>query len=200
MNVRSAAATLLLVMPACSAVSHQHEVFAIQPLGHVPQAKLEAVSNSIAELYKLKSTILPEFQPPDSAYVWERDRYDANDLLSFLYDRTDTRFTKVLGVTSADIGVDRDGERASGIMGIADLGDRTAIVSLHRLAYGGADVSLQTKRLVRVANHELGHLLGLPHCNHVRCLMQDAHGVVATVDRSTGKPCVNCSIKLMTGR
>lgn len=188
------------LLPSCSGTPRRNASFAIQPLGHVPRDKIETVQNRIAETYKMRGTILPEVRAPSSAYVRERDRYDADDLLSFLDDQTDERFTKVLGVIVSDIGVDRDGERASGIMGIADLNDRTAVVSLHRLSYGGADAALQTERLVRVATHETGHLLGLPHCTHSRCLMQDARGAVATIDASTGRLCFRCLLRLKTKR
>jgi archaemetzincin len=39
------------------------------------------------------------------------------------------------------------------------------------------------ERLAKVAVHELGHTLGLPHCPNVGCLMEDAEGRVATCDR-----------------
>ncbi len=140
--------------------------------------------------------LLPAAAPPPAAYVRERGRYDADDLLVFLEEKTDARFTKVLGIIAADIGIDRNGERASGIMGIADLDERVAVVSLHRLRYGAADENLQTERLARVAAHELGHTFGLPHCMTSRCLMNDARGAVATIDASTGRPCWRCKTRL----
>jgi archaemetzincin len=35
---------------------------------------------------------------------------------------------------------------------------------------------------MKVAVHEIGHTLGLPHCPTTGCLMEDAGGKVATVD------------------
>ena len=45
---------------------------------------------------------------------------------------------------------------------------------------GGASEALVRERLWKVAIHELGHTLGLPHCPNNGCLMQDAHGTVKT--------------------
>lgn len=200
MSLRHSMVGGALLLSACAGTQRSVGCFAIQPLGHVPREKIEAVQAGITKLYKVPVTVLPEVKPPASAYVHERDRHDADDLLSFLYDHTDSRFTKVVGVIASDIGVDRDGERASGIMGIADLDDRTAVVSVHRQAYGQASERLQTERLIRLANHETGHLFGLPHCPHSRCLLQDANGAVATIDASTGQPCWRCRIKLKARR
>ena len=46
------------------------------------------------------------------------------------------------------------------------------------------------QRTVKTATHALGHALGLPHDDSVAgCMMNDAHGTVASVDAETGAPC-----------
>jgi archaemetzincin len=54
------------------------------------------------------------------------------------------------------------------------------------------DKALFCDRVTRVAIHELGHTMGLPHCSESKtCIMQDAASSVKTVDRSTSL-CAGC--------
>ncbi len=60
------------------------------------------------------------------------------------------------------------------------------MISLFRLRRGMRDDALLLHRVVSTAIHEVGHTLGLAHCTEPRCVMNDAHGTVVTVDNSTG--------------
>ncbi len=41
--------------------------------------------------------------------------------------------------------------------------------------------------------HELGHTLGLSHCDSERCVMNDAHGSIRPVDATDGRFCDHCA-------
>jgi archaemetzincin len=47
-------------------------------------------------------------------------------------------------------------------------------------------------RLQKVAIHEVGHTLGLPHCKDKKCLMTDAKGKAKNIDGAQTKFCSNC--------
>jgi archaemetzincin len=72
------------------------------------------------------------------------------------------------------------------------LGGQQAVISLHRLAG-------KNSRLQNVSVHEMGHLLGLKHCTGPkdnRCVMRDAEGSGAAVDRCSLDFCSACAKKL----
>ncbi|MEI6178360.1 MAG: matrixin family metalloprotease, partial [Verrucomicrobiota bacterium] len=53
------------------------------------------------------------------------------------------------------------------------------------------------ERLRKVAEHEVGHVMGLDHCPQAGCVMADAEGSISTVDGETGEFCKDCSTKRM---
>jgi len=90
----------------------------------------------------------------------------------------------VIGVTTADISTTKGEHEDWGIFGLARISGRVCVVSTHRLRARGAGEERFLKRLSTVARHEVGHTLGLRHCATVGCIMEDAKGSVATVDRA----------------
>jgi archaemetzincin len=75
---------------------------------------------------------------------------------------------------------------------------RSCIVSTHRLdprVYGEADMqkaaSLFRDRLAKEAIHEVGHCLGLPHCEDKKCVMAFSDSIEG-VDSKGNALCGNC--------
>lgn len=82
------------------------------------------------------------------------------------------------------------------VFGLAKLGGQTGIVSIHRLNnifYGlPEEKELLTERTVKEIIHELGHLLGLKHCDNYKCVMTSST-VVEELDIKSAKYCNNCT-------
>ena len=115
-----------------------------------------------------------------------RQRYRAEKILEFLYSLRTDKIDKIVGLTSSDISTTKDPYDDWGIFGMAFINGSTCVVSTFRLGEGKVDTVLFHERLKKVIAHEVGHILGLPHCPTPGCLMQDAQGRIATIDGSDG--------------
>lgn len=62
------------------------------------------------------------------------------------------------------------------------------VVSTYRM--GGSQESV-----VKVAIHELGHSLKLPHCNNTFCVMTAGDGTAKNLDKSSRYLCNSCKQK-----
>lgn len=98
----------------------------------------------------------------------------------------------VLGITDADCYADQ----LNFVFGIADLGAGTAIISLARLRTG-ASRSTFIARAMKEIFHELGHAVGLEHCDNRRCVMSFSNSVVEADAKGEGL-CAACLQRLRT--
>ncbi|MCU0849449.1 MAG: hypothetical protein MUD12_16325 [Spirochaetes bacterium] len=167
---------------------------AVQPLGPVDADALDAVKNGILSAYRVRVEVRTPLPLPRPAYYDKAKRYRAEKLLDFLesLDGCD----KIIGLTSADISTTKGSIPDWGIFGLGTMGGRACVVSTFRLGRGNVPRGHFLARLVKVANHELGHTFGLDHCPVKGCLMEDAKGTIRTVDGESGAPCAGCRKKI----
>lgn len=154
-------------------------------LGRFPGDLLSAIERGLHEELQVRVHATRRHGLPRSAYYPPRKRYRAEKLLDFMLRRAPQQ--NQLGLTSVDISTTKGKHRDWGIFGLALLSDRVAVISTHRLHRQARDEAHFRFRVVSTAVHEVGHMLGLNHCTEHRCVMNDAHGSIRTVDRSTGR-------------
>jgi len=110
-----------------------------------------------------------------------------------------------LGLTSKDISVTKRDDSGNikkpeykyqdwGIMGLAYCPGESCVVSTFRIKHKNKTVYFD--RLKKVAVHEFGHNLGLPHCPNKKCVMTDAVESVKTIDNAKLKLCNDCAGKI----
>lgn len=171
-------------------------IVAIQPLGGVDPTLVHAVAERIEHTFAVDAIVLPVKPLPEAAFYRPRMRFRGERVIDWLEAAKPPQVSAILGLMSRDLSVTKGHVYDWGVMGVASPARAIGLVSTHRLGRHRASASLVTLRACQVAVHELGHSLGLPHCRAPRCIMNDAQGGIAPVDRSSGKFCPSCRSKL----
>jgi len=132
---------------------------------------------------------------PDRAYDSQRRQYRAENFLPPLARWRRQQDDLVLGLTAVDLFV----PRLNFVFGLAEPGQGTAVVSVARLDprffQQPPDPALREERALKEAVHELGHLLGLPHCRDPRCIMFFSN-TLADTDRKGPGFCPACRAQI----
>jgi archaemetzincin len=166
---------------------------AVQPLGDIDPSSIDLVRSALSETFGIRSaTKLAALPLPKSAFYEPGRRYRAERLLVYLDKIRAGRFTKIVGLTSVDISTTKGSYEDWGIFGMATVGGPACVVSTYRLGKAEGDRDLFMSRVRKVITHEIGHILGLPHCQTPGCVMRDAAGSIKTFDESDGKLCRKC--------
>ncbi len=159
------------------------------PIGNVDSDVLDFLKQNLAKIFG-ECVILPKVEIPQKAFNPIRGQYNSTVILRSLPDLCDV----VLGVTEVDLYADE----LNFVFGEAELFGKRAVISLKRLRqefYGlEPDADLLKLRALKEAVHEIGHVLGLMHCNG-KCVMRFSNSIVE-VDLKDWKFCNKCLKKL----
>lgn len=160
----------------------------------VEKSKQSAIAREISSFYKCQTVVLSPVNLPKGAYYSPRNRYRADSLIAFLKRYKPAAYTKIIGFTNKDISVTKGGAADWGVFGLGFRPGPSCVVSSHRLSRNKPSQQVVQERLSKVALHELGHTMGVPHCTsgETRCFMQDARGKLSTVDKTEKYMCAKC--------
>jgi len=166
----------------------------ITTMGNVKKSDLDIVIKSLEEFYSADIVLLPKTDMVKGFKVKGLDKYDARKILNFLEEKHQDKKHKVIMLTQYDICTDRElngvVNKNWGIFGLAKVNKKSCVVSTHRMNNNYID------RLTKVAIHEVGHTLGIPHCKNTKCIMTDAKGKGLTVDNASIWMCDSCNSKI----
>lgn len=160
----------------------------IQPLGNVNNESLIMVKTSIEKFYGYKCVIEPRVLLTDDILAKSKTRYEASKILK----KFDSH-KNLLIITEVDIATKHRGSNEYGIMGLGYRPGKTCVVSTFRMKKNVSKEKV-LERLSKVSIHEVGHNLGLDHCNYDRtCIMNDARGTVKQIDMEKIQFCYRCN-------
>jgi len=151
----------------------------------VSEQQLAEACNLLEENFpRLKIVKGGKVQLPSSCYNGKR--YRADSILRYLDQIKPDSVTKVIGITSSDISNTRtlvkNGKKVTypdyGILGLGRRPGTVCVVSNHRMG-GNAETFSKT------VLHEFMHTLGVRHCIHEKCIMQDGNGSGKNMREST---------------
>jgi archaemetzincin len=192
---------LLLLLHACSGIEKESLVIGIQPYGQIDDRQVQAVADHIRMAFSAEVVVMEPRDLPIRAFIQVKSpRYRADLLLCDLKRIKPDSIEFLLGLTSSDMSTTKrnsDGtikEPASkyadwGVFGLGYRPGPTCVVSTFRLK---SDPAKFKDRLFKVCTHELGHNLGLKHCDSEGCVMQDAAETIKTIDRVDWEFCLTC--------
>ncbi|MET1101580.1 MAG: archaemetzincin family Zn-dependent metalloprotease [Pyrodictiaceae archaeon] len=169
----------------------------IQPVGGVELDSIDWLSRNLARRMPLGVEVLPvswRLTPPLSLFNFERMQYKASELIVWLYreykDYLRAPRNFIVGIVEGDGYV----EGLNFVFGVARSDIRVAVVFTKRLRAGNQN--LFRERLLKETIHELGHLMGLGHCENRRCVMSFSNSIVE-VDLKEASFCDKCRSRLI---
>jgi archaemetzincin len=165
----------------------------ILPMARMPGPLIDAVVEGLRREYRLEVEVLDEIPLPVDAYNTDRQQY-----LSIMIIEEIARMD-IEGLVLGIAGEDLYAQGLNYVFGEADPELGVTLISLARLKqefYGGSpDPERLIDRAVKEAVHEVGHLMGIPHCPNPECVMRYSNTLSHT-DRKSSELCSLCRRKL----
>lgn len=196
------AVLLLLTLTACK---HPHASIkvGIQPLGDVPHPHIAATQQALQQVYLCEVVVLHPLPMPLEVFInIKTPRYRADKILMYLKKIMPDTVTHILAITPYDISTTKYASEGKikypeskykdwGIFGLGYRPGTSAVISTYRL-HSGVSSSKFLQRIQKISVHEVGHNLGLPHCDHTDCVMADAAETIHTIDNVNLSLCGTC--------
>jgi archaemetzincin len=172
---------------------------AILHVGTVDMDATQSVRSGLCKAFpRTVCVVLEHVMPtPQGAYNKRRNQYNSSRILARMSDfGEDCEAERVLGVTDVDLYV----PHLNFVFGEAECPGRFAIISLSRLRpefFGQPpNRALFHERSVKEAVHEIGHTLGVRHCENPECIMFFSNSLLDT-DRKESTFCERCHSLVM---
>jgi Predicted Zn-dependent proteases len=178
--------------------SNKNKLIAIQPIGHFASGIIIRLENILSKSYNAEVILLNEIEMPPSLNVYE-DKYSGDSLLKMLSIYKNGNVAEVIGLTHKEVYVPKFYNKSTPaalkmVKGYGFISEGVCIISDYSM--GSTNEELAFSRLYKAIKHEVGHNLGLQHCQSNTCIMNEQSGDILFLDKISGEYCNSCRKKL----
>jgi archaemetzincin len=197
---------IFVVVASLCACGPKNETIGLQVYEDFPLKWVQSIQGSLEQAYGLPVYILKSRALPDAAFInIKSPRYRADSLLKDLVRYQPDSISYCLGLTLKDISTTKRNAQGGvkepvskyqdwGVFGLGYRPGPSSVVSSFR--FRNVEDALFLDRLKKICTHEIGHNLGLKHCDNSGCVMADAAETIKTVDFVGFLPCEECQQKI----
>ena len=165
-------------------------VIVLAPIGDFHPDIINLIGHAIQQVFGYATEIHPLCDDIEFAFNPQRRQYHSTSILKHLAASAPVHAVKVLGIVSLDLFI----PILTHVYGEAQLGGKTAVVSIYRLKEGLPRLEPEKAFMLRItkeAIHELGHTFDLRHCPDHACIMHYCRSE-KDVDRKSDQLCRYC--------
>lgn len=184
---------VLALAVALVSAAEPGRIISVVPFGKVEQRTLDVMKEAIEARVNATVRFEAERPLPAAAFYAPRKRWRAEKLLEALDADKPAGAWRIVAVTGAEISTTKGDIRDWGIAGLGNIGGPSCVVSTYLYKKHSKTKAVLERRFADVTVHELGHTLGMDHCETAGCVMSDAKGkAMASADASTSQYCESC--------
>ncbi|MBN2202915.1 MAG: archaemetzincin family Zn-dependent metalloprotease [Candidatus Aenigmarchaeota archaeon] len=171
----------------------------IVPISIIPQRVLDTVQNELENI-NIKSRVMPKLSVPEDSFNRWRKQHNAEVILTKLANESAVKFIDKNIPTIMLIDSDLYFKGLSFVFSLENPTISCFIVSIARMRPEFYDetpnLNLLAERATKEVIHEVGHHLGLHHCDNRECVMNFSPSV-GDIDSKQKYFCESCKINMM---
>jgi archaemetzincin len=179
--------------------TRQKQIIAFQPLDDYSGQEIDSVVKEISRFYNKQVIVLKPIEIPKTFFDTVVKQYSADSILNLLSLLQNDTLIEIVGLTYKPIFTIKDAKHRpyydEKIFGLGYQPGNSCVVSYFK--FSTPYVTIFNHRLKTVIIHEIGHNLGLGHCEDDKCIMSKNNGSVTNLDYYSGNDyCAKCRTTL----